>query len=74
MFINKKIFIEIVKVLTTTPKVFSKFILYYNDFKYSEYQYIVRNRRNIQDHYREFYNWINPKSKNNKAKSDNDIF
>ena len=47
MFINKEIFIEIVKILITIPKVFSEFILYYNDFEYLEYQYIVRNRRNI---------------------------
>ena len=74
MFINKEIFIEIVKILIIIPKVFSEFILYHNDFEYSKYQYIVKNRRNIQDHYREFHNWTNPKFKNNKTKPDDDIF
>ena len=56
ILINKEISIEIAKVLTITPKIFSELTLYHNDFECSEYQYIVRNRRSIQDHYREFHN------------------
>ena len=73
MFINKEISIEIARVLTTTPKIFSELTLYHNGFKYSEHQYIVRNRRSIQKYYREFHNWTNPKFKGNKAKSNDDI-
>ena len=56
IFINKEIFIEIVKILTTIPKIFFELILYYNDFECSEHQYIARNCRSIQDYYREFHN------------------
>ena len=59
--------------LSKFPKYFTELTLYQDGFSYYEYSYIARNRKSIQNHFREFHDWTNPRTRGQKVRNNDEV-
>ena len=59
--------------ISKSSQVFSELSLYEDGFGCLEHDYIVRNRRSIQDHFRRYHEWTNPRTRGRKLKDNNEV-
>ena len=59
--------------LSKNPKSFSELTLYRDGLSCFEHSYIVRNRRSIQNHFRQYHNWTNTRPRGRRAKDEDEV-
>jgi hypothetical protein len=65
---NQQEFKEQVERIPKNPLFFPELSLYHDGLGCHEHSFIAKNRKSIQQHYRDFHDWDNPRPRGKKAK------